>query len=40
MMKVDTKALKDNVKGVALKINNDRQAFKGDGRCLRSIERR
>ena len=30
MIKVDTKALKDNVKGVALTLNSDGQAFKGD----------
>ena len=30
MIKVDTKALKDNVKGAALTLNSDGQAFKGD----------
>ena len=30
MINVDTKALKDNVKGAALALNSDGQAFKGD----------
>ena len=30
MIKVDTKALKDNVKGAALALNSDGKAFKGD----------
>ena len=30
MIKVDTKALKDNVKGAASALNSDGQAFKGD----------
>ena len=30
MIKVDTKALKDNVKGATLGLNSDGQAFKGD----------
>ena len=30
MIKVDTKALKDNVKGAALTLNSSGQAFKGD----------
>ena len=35
MMNVDTKALKDNVKGAALALNSDGQAFKGDGEVLK-----
>ena len=35
MMKVDTKALKNNVKGAALMLNSDEQAFKGDGEVLK-----
>ena len=30
MIKVDTKTLKDNVKGAVLALNSDGQAFKGD----------
>ena len=33
MIKVDTKALKNNVKGAALTLNSDGQAFKAMGRC-------
>ena len=35
MIKVDTKALKNNVKGAALTLNSDGQAFKGDGEVLK-----
>ena len=35
MIKVDTKALKNNVKGAALTFNSDGQAFKGDGEVLK-----
>ena len=35
MIKVNTKALKDNVKGAALALNSDGQAFKGDGEVLK-----
>ena len=34
MIKVDTKALKNNVKGAALTLNSDGQAFKSDGEVL------
>ena len=35
MIKVDTKALMDNVKGAALALNSNGQAFKGDGKVLK-----
>ena len=35
MIKVDTKALKNNVIGAALTFNSDGQAFKGDGEVLK-----
>ena len=35
MIKVDTKALKNNVKGAVLTFNSDGQAFKGDWEVLK-----
>ena len=34
MIKVDTKVLKNNVKGAALTLNSDGQASKSDGKVL------